>query len=93
MQKKRVIIKGGEQKMVVRIMDNLLKNKVKEIIENLQEEELAEVIDFIEYLRFKEEKEENEILNDVELIESIKRGLKDIENGDVYDFEDVFKNV
>ncbi|MBT1280255.1 hypothetical protein VTU32_08210 [Thermoanaerobacter sp. CM-CNRG TB177] len=74
-------------------MDNLLKNKVKEIIENLQEEELAEVIDFIEYLRFKEEKEENEILNDVELIESIKRGLKDIENGDVYDFEDVFKNV
>ncbi|AAM25207.1 putative transcriptional regulator [Caldanaerobacter subterraneus subsp. tengcongensis MB4] len=79
--------------MVVRIMDNLLKNKVKEIIENLQEEELAEVIDFIEYLRFKEEKEENEILNDVELIESIKRGLKDIENGDVYDFEDVFKNV
>lgn len=32
--------------MVVRIMDNLLKNKIKEIIENLQEEELAEVIDF-----------------------------------------------
>jgi|GEM_PF-2539827 len=80
--------------MVVRIiMDNLLKNKVKEIIDNLQEEELAEVIDFIEYLKFKEEREENEILNDIELLESIKRGLEDIENGDVYDFEDVFKDV
>ncbi|WP_235603255.1 hypothetical protein [Thermoanaerobacter sp. YS13] len=80
--------------MVVRIiMDNLLKNKVKEIIDNLQEEELAEVIDFIEYLKFKKEREENEILNDIELLESIKRGLEDIENGDVYDFEDVFKDV
>ncbi|KHO63160.1 hypothetical protein THYS13_12720 [Thermoanaerobacter sp. YS13] len=74
-------------------MDNLLKNKVKEIIDNLQEEELAEVIDFIEYLKFKKEREENEILNDIELLESIKRGLEDIENGDVYDFEDVFKDV
>ncbi|SDG32037.1 hypothetical protein SAMN04244560_02143 [Thermoanaerobacter thermohydrosulfuricus] len=74
-------------------MNNLLKNKVKEIIDSLQEEELAEVINFIEYLKFREEKEEEEILSDVELIESIKRGLKDIENGDIYDFEDVFKNV
>lgn len=37
--------------------------------------------------------DEEEILSDVELIESIKRGLKDIENGDIYDFEDVFKNA
>ena len=79
--------------MVVISMNNLLKNKVKEIIDSLQEEELAEVINFIEYLKFREEKEEEEILSDVELIESIKRGLEDIENGNVYDFEDVFKNV
>lgn len=79
--------------MVVISMNNLLKNKVKEIIDSLQEEELAEVINFIEYLKFREEKEKEEILSDVELIESIKRGLEDIENGNVYDFEDVFKNV
>ncbi|WP_238524571.1 hypothetical protein [Caldicellulosiruptor hydrothermalis] len=76
---------------MVRVMNNLLRNKLKEIVDSLHEEELTEVINFIEYLKFKEEKEENEILNDVELMESIKRGLKDIENGDVYDFEDVFE--
>ncbi|ADQ06233.1 hypothetical protein Calhy_0489 [Caldicellulosiruptor hydrothermalis 108] len=81
----------SEVKTVVRVMNNLLRNKLKEIVDSLHEEELTEVINFIEYLKFKEEKEENEILNDVELMESIKRGLKDIENGDVYDFEDVFE--
>lgn len=72
-------------------MSNLLKNRLKEAIDNLSEDELTEVVNFIEYLKFKDEKEENEILNDVELMESIKRGLKDLENGDVYDFEDVYK--
>ncbi|ADQ41726.1 hypothetical protein Calkr_2265 [Caldicellulosiruptor acetigenus I77R1B] len=72
-------------------MSNLLKNRLKEVIDNLSEDELTEVVNFIEYLKFKDEKEENEILNDVELMESIKRGLKDLENGDVYDFEDVYK--
>lgn len=74
-------------------MSNLLKNRLKEVIDNLSEDELTEVVNFIEYLKFKDEKEENEILNDVELMESIKRGLKDLENGDVYDFEDVFKDA
>jgi hypothetical protein len=74
-------------------VSNLLKNRLKEVIDNLSEDELTEVVNFIEYLKFKDEKEENEILNDVELMESIKRGLKDIENGDVYDFEDVFKDA
>lgn len=74
-------------------MSNLLKNRLKEVIDNLSEDELTEVVNFIEYLKFKDEKEENEILNDVEIMESIKRGLKDIENGDVYDFEDVFKDA
>ncbi|ADQ05473.1 hypothetical protein Calow_1947 [Caldicellulosiruptor owensensis OL] len=57
-------------------MNNLLRNKLKEIVDSLHEEELTEVINFTEYLKFKEEKEENEIFNDVELMESIKRGLK-----------------
>lgn len=74
-------------------MSNLLKNRLKEVIDKLSEDELTEVVNFIEYLKFKDEKEENEILNDVELMESIKRGLKDLENGDVYDFEDVFKDA
>lgn len=74
-------------------MSNLLKNRLKEAIDNLSEDELTEVVNFIEYLKFKDEKEENEILNDVELMEPIKRGLKDLENGDVYDFEDVFKDA
>lgn len=72
-------------------MSNLLKNRLKEVIDNFSEDEFIEVVNFIEYLKFKDEKEENEIFNDVELMELIKRGFKDLENGDVYDFEDVYK--
>ncbi|HHW56065.1 MAG TPA: hypothetical protein GXX15_00010 [Clostridia bacterium] len=52
-------------------MNNSLRNKVKEIIDNLQDAELAEVINFIEYLKFNQEKGEEEILNDTEFIKSI----------------------
>ncbi|AIS52627.1 hypothetical protein TKV_c14580 [Thermoanaerobacter kivui] len=38
-------------------MDNTLKKKVIDAIEKLPEDKIAEVIDFIEYLKLKEEKE------------------------------------
>ncbi|WP_434564665.1 hypothetical protein PQ690_11960 [Thermoanaerobacterium thermosaccharolyticum] len=74
-------------------MDNTLKKKVLDIIEELPEDKIVEVIDFMEFLKLKDEAEDDEILNDKELMESIERGLKDIENGNIYDFEDVFKGV
>lgn len=74
-------------------MDNTLKKKVLDIIEELPEDKIVEVIDFMEFLKLKDEAEDDEIFNDKELMESIERGLKDIENGNIYDFEDVFKDV
>lgn len=69
-------------------MDNTLKKKVLDIIEELPEDKIVEVIDFMEFLKLKDEAEDDEILNDKELMESIERGLKDIENGNIYDFEE-----
>ncbi|MDI6600696.1 MAG: hypothetical protein QME46_02795 [Thermoanaerobacteraceae bacterium] len=78
-------------------MDNVLKEKVKLMIDEIPEDRITEVIDFIEFIKQKEEKEENEatdeILNDKNLMASLKRGLEDIEKGNIYSFEDVFKNV
>ena len=34
-----------------------------------------------------------EIMSDDELVESIKRGLKDIEKGNVVDFEEIVKEI
>lgn len=34
-----------------------------------------------------------EIISDEELMESIKRGLKDIESGDVIDFNEILKEI
>ncbi|ACM61335.1 hypothetical protein B0S90_2599 [Caldicellulosiruptor bescii] len=49
-------------------MRNLLKNRLIEVIDNVSEGEFVGVVNFIKNLKFKDEKEENEILNDVELI-------------------------
>lgn len=101
----KIIDEIPEEKMakIIAILENL-----KELIEEELDEfdiqliEEAEKIlasenenEFIPFEKVLKETEidEEEILSDVELIESIKRGLKDIENGDIYDFEDVFKNA
>jgi hypothetical protein len=71
-----------------------LREKAHKIVDVISEKKLAEVIDFLEYLKIKEEVEAtNEILDDKKLLESIQRGLIQIEKGELVDFEDVVKNV
>ncbi|MCB2290052.1 hypothetical protein LGK97_09760 [Clostridium sp. CS001] len=71
-----------------------LREKAHEIIDAISEKRVAEVIDFLEFLKSKEELEAtNEILNDSSIMESIRKGLKEIRNDDLVDLEDVIENV
>jgi formate dehydrogenase maturation protein FdhE len=101
----KIIDEIPEEKMakIIAILENLKElieeeldefdiQLIEEAEKTLASENENEFIPFEKVLK-ETEIDEEEILSDVELIESIKRGLKDIENGDIYDFEDVFKNA
>lgn len=71
-----------------------LREKAHEIIDTISEKRVAEIIDFLEYLKIKEELEAtNEILDDKNLMESIQKGLKEAEDGEVLNLDDVIENV
>ena len=71
-----------------------LREKAHEIVDRISEKKLAEVIDFLEFLKIKEEIEAtNEILDDKKLLESIQKGLIQSNNGDLFSLEDVVKDV
>lgn len=71
-----------------------LREKAHDIIEKISEKKLAEVIDFLEFLKIKDEIEAtNEILDDQKLLESIQKGLAQYSSGDLVDLEDVVKDV
>lgn len=71
-----------------------LREKAHKIVDIISKKKLAEVIDFLEYLKIKEEVEAtNEILDDKKFLESIQKGLVQLEKGELIDFEDVIKNV
>ncbi len=70
-----------------------IKERAHEIIETISEKKMAELIGYMEYLKVKEEVEATEeILQDSNLMESIRMGLRQYENGEVVDF-DVVKDV
>ena len=71
-----------------------LREKAHEIVDKISEKKMAEVIDFLEFLKIKEEIEAtNEILDDQKLLESIRKGLIQYNNNDLISLEDVVKNV
>lgn len=68
--------------------------KAHEIIDTISDKKLAEVIDFLEYLKVKEELEAtNEIMSDENLVRAIKKGLKQAENEEIVDIKDVIEDV
>ena len=71
-----------------------LRVKAHEIIDNISEKRINEVIEYLEYLKIKEEAEAtNEILNDKVFMESIKKGMLEAGNGDLIGMESVIEDV
>jgi hypothetical protein len=73
---------------------SFLREKAHEIVDKISEKKLAEIIDFLEYLKIKEEVEAtNEILNDKKMLESIQKGLIQFKNNDLVDLESMVEDV
>ena len=71
-----------------------LRVKAHEIIESISEKKIAEVVDFLEYLKIKEEVEAtNEILSDKKLLDCIQKGLAQMNNGELSELDDVIEDV
>jgi hypothetical protein len=71
-----------------------LRVKAHEIIENISDKKIAEAVDFLEYLKIKEEVEAtNEILSDKKLLDSIQKGLAQMKNDELVELADVIEDV
>ena len=78
-------------------VESALWEKAIEQLKHLSEERIKEAIDFMEYLRNKELREEwkatEEILADEEMMMGIMEGEAQIARGEVYDWDEVRENV
>jgi len=73
---------------------SVIRKKAHDIIDKISEKKISEVIDFLEYLKIKEEVEAtNEILSDNKLLDSIMRGKNEAEKDELIDLKDVIENV
>jgi hypothetical protein len=71
-----------------------LRIKAHEIIENISDKKINEAVDFLEFLKVKEELEAtNEILNDKTLLAAVRKGLKNIEDEELVNLDDIIENV
>ena len=71
-----------------------LRVKAHEIIENISEKKIAEVVNFLEYLKIKEEVEAtNETLSDKKLLDSIQKGLIQVKSRELVELDDVIEDV
>ena len=70
------------------------KSRAYEIIDSLSEQKVAEAINFLAYLRIKEELEAtSEVMSDATLMRAIKQGMLQYDQSEIVDEADVIKNV
>jgi len=77
--------------------DNLnkdIRQKIYVIIDQLSEARLSQALDFLEFLKTKEEIEAtNELIDDKAFYNAIKKGLEEIEKGEVFAASEVIEDV
>ncbi|MEW6040036.1 MAG: hypothetical protein AB1633_00765 [Elusimicrobiota bacterium] len=70
------------------------KEKVKEVLESLPKEKIEQALDYLQYLKDRQEWEATiEIARDKKLMESIRKGKRDIKEGKWVSWEDIKRNV
>ena len=68
-----------------------VKEKARELIESLSDEDVEVLVKMAE--RLAEWEATQELLEDEEMVASIRRGLKDLERGDTLSLEELRKSV
>ncbi|NLL52456.1 MAG: hypothetical protein GX248_07130 [Peptococcaceae bacterium] len=68
--------------------------RAHEIIDYISDRKIAEAVNFLEYLKIKEEVEATgEILSDKKILDAIKKGLKQASEGDLVELDSVIEDV
>lgn len=68
--------------------------RAHEIIDYISDNKIAEAVNFLEYLKLKEEVEATgEILSDKKMLDAIKKGLKQVSEGDLVELDSVIEDV
>ena len=68
--------------------------RAHEIIDYISDKKIKEAVDFLEYLKLKEEVEATgEILSDKKMLDAIKKGLKQASEGDLVELDSVIEDV
>ena len=68
--------------------------RAHEIIDYIYDRKIAEAVNFLEYLKIKEEVEATgEILSDKKILDAIKKGLKQASEGDLVELDSVIEDV
>lgn len=71
-----------------------LRIKAHEIVDSISEKKIDEVINFLEFLKIKEEIEAtNEIMSDENLLSAIRKGLSQFKNGELISLDEVIEDV
>lgn len=67
--------------------------RAHKIIDNISDKKIAEVLDFLEFLKIKEEVEAtNDINTDEKILAAIRQGLKELDQGELFDLDSVMKS-
>lgn len=68
--------------------------RAHKIIDNISDKKIAEVLDFLEFLKIKEEVEAtNDINTDEKILAAIRQGLKELDQGELFDLDSVIEDV
>jgi hypothetical protein len=73
-------------------MNSLQKNAF-DLIKSLPDSKLAIAIDYLSYLKDKDEWEATNELSDSHILKEIQAGIEDLKAGRVVDFEEIRRNV
>ena len=73
---------------------SLYRGRLREIIEEIPSERLSGVLDFLEYIKDREEWEATwEVIRDKKFLEGVQRGKRDIEEGRWRRWEEIRRDV
>lgn len=69
------------------------RERAHRIIDSISDKRIEQILDYLEYIRIKEELEATEeIVNDQKLMASIQKGMQELKAGEIFSLDEI-KNV